>query len=75
MVIKQVRPKTSKKNTTLLAAFKDIRLQVFVEVGRIKKPSRAALITGQMLCEYVIAMRVFFTQSLSSEPHEFTEWH
>lgn len=28
-----------------------------------------------MLCEYVIAMRVFFTQTTLSEPHDFTEWH
>jgi hypothetical protein len=48
-------------NTAQLnAAYKDINLQVFVEFGRIKKPSRAALITGQLLYQYVRGMRLMF---------------
>lgn len=50
-----------------------------MEFGRIKKPSRAALITGQLLFQYVKGMRLMFgetpTNITPSDSNEFVEWH
>lgn len=53
--------KKGQRTQLLHSAFKDVSLQVFVEIARIKKPQRAALITGQLLASFVIIMRDILT--------------
>ena len=54
-----LKSKTSKAQILALA-FKDVNLHVFADITRIKKPSKAALITGQLLSSFVLLMRDAF---------------
>jgi hypothetical protein len=41
----------------MIASFKEINLGVFVEIARIKKPSKQALQTMRIFCQLVNALR------------------
>ena len=56
-VASQVYKKPQSKRAKLIKSFKEINLQVFVELGRIKKPSKHAFIAGKMICLIVNIMR------------------
>lgn len=58
-----------------------MNIQVFAEIARIKKPSKAALVTCQMLCNFVIIMRDLLSigkakEQLASQDsiNQFQEW-
>lgn len=52
-----LKAKITTKAKSLALAFKDVNLHVFADIARIKKPSKAALITGQLLSSFVLLMR------------------
>lgn len=54
-----VKAKTNNAQS-LAQAFKDVNLHVFADIARIKKPSKAALVTGQLLSSFVLLMRDAF---------------
>ncbi|CDW85880.1 UNKNOWN [Stylonychia lemnae] len=56
-VIQQAIRKQQSKKQKLNASFKEINLGVFVEIGRIKKPSKQAQQTLKMFCQLVNALR------------------
>ena len=79
----QVRPQTSKqlvpkkaasRTVALGAAFKDVNIHMFADITRIKKPSKAALITGQLLSSFVLLMRDAYSPSSTIKTVEPLEW-
>jgi len=52
-----LKAKATTKAQSLALAFKDVNLHVFADIARIKKPSKAALVTGQLLSSFVLLMR------------------
>ena len=79
----QVRPQTCKplvpkkavsRTVALGAAFKDVNIHMFADITRIKKPSKAALITGQLLSSFVLLMRDAYNPSSTIKTVEPLEW-
>lgn len=55
----------------MILSFSKLKLDVYSDILRIKKPSRPALIAGQMLCKVVCSFRG--STSKSSET-DFEDW-
>eukprot|EP00347_Sterkiella_histriomuscorum_P015927 403355156 len=55
--VKKTKIQQLSKKQKLKASFKEVNLQMFVELARIKKPQKIAFLVGRMICLLVNQMR------------------